>query len=399
MKKVVLAYSGGLDTSVIIPWLKEKYGQELEIVCYAADLGQGKDLEPLHDKAIKSGAAKIYIDDLREEFLTDYVFPALKAGALYEGQYPLATALGRPLIAQKMIDVAKAEKADAVCHGCTGKGNDQVRFDVTFAALAPELKIIAPLREWDMTSREEEIEYAHKHGIDVPVTKESPYSLDLNLWGQSIECGVLEDPWNEPPADAYVITQAPEQAPNEPAYLEIQFEKGTPVAVNGTKLDPIALVECLNQLGYTHGVGRLDMVENRLVGIKSREIYEAPAATILFNAHKALEALTLERELAHYKQKLAHDYANMVYYGQWFSPLREALDAFVTSTQQWVSGDVRVKLYKGSAVVVGRKSAYSLYDESLATYTIADKFDHKAAEGFIKCFGLPLRVAGQRARK
>lgn len=399
MKKIVLAYSGGLDTSVIIPWLKEKYGQDIEVVCYAADLGQGKDLDPLEEKAIKSGASKIYIDDLKEEFLTNYVYPALKAGALYEGQYPLATALGRPLIAQKMVDVALKEKADAVCHGCTGKGNDQVRFDVTFAALAPELKIIAPLREWDMRSREEEIEYAQKYGIDVPVTKEKPYSLDLNIWGQSIECGVLEDPWKEPPADAYVITQAPEEAPDKAKYIEITFEQGTPVAVNGEKLAPIALVEKLGQLGCVHGIGRLDMVENRLVGIKSREIYESPVATILFNAHQSLEALTLERELMHYKQKLSHDYANMVYYGQWFSPLREALDAFVNSTQQWVSGDVRLKLYKGNATVVGRKSPHSLYDESLATYTIEDKFDHKSAEGFIKCFGLPLEVAGCRSRK
>ncbi|OED34987.1 argininosuccinate synthase [PVC group bacterium (ex Bugula neritina AB1)] len=399
MKKVVLAYSGGLDTSVIIPWLREKYGNDLSIVCYAADLGQGKELEPLKEKAIKSGANDIYIDDLKKEFLTDYVYPALKAGALYEGQYPLATALGRPLIAKKMVEVALKENADAVCHGCTGKGNDQVRFDLAFATLAPHLKIIAPLREWDMKSREEEIEYAQKHGIDVPVTKQTPYSLDLNLWGQSIECGVLENPWTEPPEDAYKLTQAPEQASDTPAYITVSFDKGIPKSVDGTDLEPLELVEKLAKLGYDHGIGRIDMVENRLVGIKSREIYEAPVATILFEAHKALEGLTLEREVSHYKQKMSHDYANMVYYGQWFSPLRQAMDAFITSTQEWVTGDVRLKLFKGSVTVVGRKSPNSLYDEALATYTEEDVFDHASAEGFIRCFGLPLQVTGSRDLK
>ncbi|MBU0650537.1 argininosuccinate synthase, partial [bacterium] len=383
MKKVVLAYSGGLDTSVIIKWLKDKY-KGIEVVAFAGDVGQGKDLSPLKEKAIKTGASKIYIEDMKEEFISDYIFPALKAGALYEGKYPLATALNRPCIVKNMVKVALKEKADAVVHGCTGKGNDQVRFDVGFRTLAPELKIIAPLREWELKSREAEIEYAKEHGIDVPVTKESPYSLDLCLWGQSIECGVLENPDNEPPANCYQITDSPENAPDKPLYIEIGFEKGEPVSIDNKKMKALDLILKLNEIGREYGIGRIDMIENRLVGIKSREIYEAPSAVMLNIAHADLESLTMERDVYHYKQKMALDYANLVYYGQWFSPLREAMDAFVNKTQQKVTGSVRLKLYKGSAVVVGRKSPYSLYNESLATYTQGDVFDHKCYEGFIK---------------
>ena len=398
MKKVILAYSGGLDTSVIIKWLKDKYNN-VEVVAFAADVGQGKDLDPLEKKAIKTGASKIYIEDLKQEFVESYIFPALKAGAMYEGKYPLATALSRPLIAKRMIELAKQENADAVVHGCTGKGNDQVRFDVTVRALAPELKIIAPLREWELKSREEEIEYAKKHDIDVPVTKDNPYSMDLNLWGQSIECGVLEDPWHEPPENAYQITGSPEDAPEKARHIEIEFEDGVPIALDGKLMEPVSLILKLNEIGGKYGVGRIDMIENRLVGIKSREIYESPAAVILHAAHADLESITMERELYHYKQKIAFDYANLIYYGQWFSPLREALDKFVNYTQEMVVGTVKLKLYKGNATVVGRKSPYSLYDESLATYTEKDKFDHRKAEGFIKLWGLPIEISGIRDRR
>ncbi len=397
MKKVVLAYSGGLDTSVMIKWLIEKYS--VEVIAFTADVGQGRELDHLKKKAIKTGASKIYIEDLKKEFVCNYIFPALKAGAKYEGRYPLATALSRPLIAKTMIDIAKKEKADAVVHGCTGKGNDQVRFDVTVRALAPELKILAPLRDWELKSREQEIEYAKKHDIDVPVSKKCPYSLDLNLWGQSIECGVLENPWTEPPLDAYQITSDPKTSPDEPCYIEIGFEAGEPVSLDGKKMNPVELILKLNEIGGKYGVGRLDMIENRLVGIKSREVYEAPAGTILYEAHESLEALTLERELLHYKQKMSYDYANLVYYGQWFSPLKNAMDAFINTTQKFVTGIIRVKLFKGQAIVVGRKSDFSLYDESLATYTDKDAFDHKHAEGFIKLWGLPLEVSGKRDRR
>ncbi len=397
MKKVILAYSGGLDTSIIIKWLIDTYG--VDVVAFAGDVGQGKDLSPLKEKALKIGASKCYIEDMKDEFISDYVFPALRAGARYEGKYPLGTALNRPLIAKKMIAVARSENADTVVHGCTGKGNDQVRFELTFRVLAPDLDIIAPLRIWDLDSREAEIDYAKTHGIDVPVSKESPYSFDLCSWGQSIECGVLEDPWTEPPADAYQITGAPEEAPDHPLYLDIAFEEGTPVAIDGQALAPLALVETLNAHGAAYGIGRIDMVENRLVGIKSREIYEAPAATMLFEAHQDLESLVLERDLLHYKQKIAFDYANLVYYGQWFSPLREALDAFISTTQTKVTGTVKLKLYKGSVTVVGRKSPYSLYDSALATYTKDDTFNHASAEDFIKLWGLPLEVLGRRDRQ
>ena len=390
MKKIVVAYSGGLDTSVIIHWLKNKYNAE--IIAYTADLGQGEYLEPLKKKAIKTGASKIYIEDLREEFVKEYVFPSLKACALYENKYPLATALGRPLIAKKLLKIAEKEKADAVAHGCTGKGNDQVRFEATFAALNPDIEVIAPLREWKLKSREEEIQYAKKHSIPVDVTKKSPYSIDRNLWGVAIECGALEDPWIEPSEGTYQITKSPIKAPNKPVYIEIYFERGMPRKLNGNSIKSINLIENLNQLGAQNGVGRIDMVENRLVGIKSREIYEAPAAVILHNAHNALEALVLDREIIHFKQIISQKYAEIIYYGLWHSSLKEALDEFVNKTQENVTGTIKVKLYKGTCTVVGRKSKFSLYSENLATYTSKDTFDHKSARGFIDIWSLPLKI-------
>jgi len=390
MKKIVIAYSGGLDTSIIIHWLKNKY--DAEIIAYTSDLGQGEYLEPLKEKAIKTGASKIYIEDLREEFVRDYVFPSLKACALYENKYPLATALGRPLIAKRLLEIVKKEKADAVVHGCTGKGNDQVRFEATFAALNPNIEVIAPLREWKLKSREEEIDYAIKHKIPVDVTKKSPYSIDRNLWGVAIECGVLENPWDEPPEDAYQITTSPLKAPNNPEYVEICFESGMPTKLNGKTINGINLIEKLNQFGAQNGVGRIDMVENRLVGIKSREIYEAPAAVILHNAHNALEELVLDRETMHFKEIISQKYAEIIYYGLWHSSLKEALDEFVNKTQENVTGTVKIKLYKGTCTVVGRKSKFSLYSENLATYTAKDTFDHKSAKGFIDIWSLPLKV-------
>ena len=389
-KKIVVAYSGGLDTSIIIHWLKKKYNAE--IIAYTSDLGQGEYLEPLKKKAIKTGASKIYIEDLREEFVKEYVFPSLKACALYENKYPLATALGRPLIAKRLLGIVKKEKADAVVHGCTGKGNDQVRFEATFAALNPDIEVIAPLREWKLKSREEEIDYAIKHKIPVDVTKKNPYSIDRNLWGVAIECGTLENPWNEPPEDAYQITKSPIKAPDKPTYIDIYFESGIPRKLNGKSIKSVNLIEKLNQSGAQNGVGRIDMVENRLVGIKSREIYEAPAAVILHNAHNALEALVLDRETIHFKQIISQKYAEIIYYGLWHSSLKETLDEFVNKTQENVTGTIKVKLYKGTCAVVGRKSKFSLYSEKLATYTSKDTFDHKSAKGFIDIWSLPLKV-------
>ncbi|SNY22126.1 argininosuccinate synthase [Orenia metallireducens] len=397
INKVVMAYSGGLDTSVAIKWLQDTY--DVEVVCFSADVGQNEDLAPLEEKALNTGASNIYIEDLQEEFLKEYVFKGLKAGALYEAKYPLATAYSRPLIAKKMIDVAKKEGADAVAHGCTAKGNDQVRFDVSFQALSPGIEVVAPLREWEFKARSQEIEYAAKHNIPVGATKESPYSIDRNLWGVSIECGILEDPWAEPPADVYQITTAPEDAPNEPEYIEVTFKAGEPVALNGQEDGPVELVSKLNEIAGKHGIGRIDMVENRLVGIKSREIYEAPAATVLITAHRHLEDLVLDRETYHYKELVAQKYSELVYYGQWFSPLRAALDAFVDTTQQYVNGTVKLKLYKGNATVVGRKSDNSLYQENLATYETSDTFNHDSAIGFIELFGLPLKVHGSVNKK
>jgi argininosuccinate synthase len=396
-KKVVLAYSGGLDTSVIIPWLKEKKGAE--VITFSADLGQGEELTPLRDKARQSGAVKACVEDLRERFLNDFVLPALRARAAYANGYLLATALGRPLIGRELVRVAREHGADAVAHGCTGKGNDQVRIEAAVRALAPELEVIAPVREWDFKSREEEIDYAAERGIPVPVTKQSPYSYDRNLWGLSIECGALEDPWTSPPEDAYQLSVSPEKAPAEPLRVEIEFEQGRPVALDGRKLNPLELVGRLNELGGAHGVGRLDVVEDRLVGIKSREVYEAPAGTILFAAHKALVELTVSRDLIHLAAPLSAEYGRLVYYGLWFSPQREALDGFFAELNRPVCGTARVRLYKGSAVVEGRKSPLSLYQERLATYTAADEFDHSAAQGFIKLWCLPLAAEAARAGK
>ncbi|MFW6035688.1 MAG: argininosuccinate synthase [Halothermotrichaceae bacterium] len=392
INKIVLAYSGGLDTSIAIKWLKEKY--DAEVIAYSADVGQVgvESWDLIEEKGYQTGASKVVIGDLKEEFIKEYVFKALKAGVLYEGKYPLATALSRPLIVKKMVELAQKNGADAVAHGCTGKGNDQVRFDVSFRALDPELEIIAPLRTWDLNTRNEEIEYAKANGIPVKATKDSPYSLDSNLWGIAIECGVLEDPWNQPPEDAYLWTTAPEDAPDEAEYLTITYEKGVPVKINNKEYGVVELVEKLNKLGSKHGVGRIDMVENRLVGIKSREIYEAPAAEILIKGHQHLEDMTLDRDTLHYKYSITEKYSTLLYNGLWFSPLRTALDAFIDETQKYITGEVRMKLYKGNCTVVGRKSKYSLYQYDLATYDKEDSFDHSSAEGFIKLWGLPTQI-------
>ena len=391
INKIVLAYSGGLDTSVILKWLQLNYNAE--VITFSADLGQGEKLEQIREKAKKTGAVKVYIEDLRDEFVTNYVFPALQARAVYESKYMLSTALGRPLIAKRLVEIAHEEEADAIAHGSTGKGNDQVRFDLTAQAIDPSLKVIAPVREWEMSSRDEEIEYAIKHNIPIETTKESPYSIDKNLWGRSIECGVLEDPWLEPSEEIYEMTKSQADAPDEPQYVELEFERGVPVGLDGERMSGVELIEKLNKIGGEHGAGRLDLVENRLVGIKSREIYECPAATILFTAHQGLEELTLDRETLHYKNAvISGKYAEMVYYGLWFHSLRGALDAFVKETQKGVTGVARIKLHKGSCVLAGRRSPYSLYDHSLATYDKEDAFDHKASIGFIKIWGLPLKV-------
>ncbi|MFH0871958.1 MAG: argininosuccinate synthase [bacterium] len=390
VNKVVLAYSGGLDTSVMIRWLIEHYG--CEVIALAADVGQEEFLEPLREKALKTGASKVYLEDLKDEFARDYCLPVLQANAVYEGKYLLSAAISRPLISKHLVEVARKEEADAVAHGSTGKGNDQVRFEVSVMALAPDLRVLAPVRTWEFKSREEEIEYAKRHDIPVRATKEKPYSIDRNLWGISIECGVLEDPWVEPPADVYIITKAPEEAPDKPRYLEVSFEEGVPVAVDGKEMSVPQLLRSLNQIAGEYGIGRQDLVENRLVGIKSREVYEAPGATVLHIAHRELENLTLDRDTFHFKESLVPRYAELVYYGLWFSPLKGALDAFVKETQRNVSGVVRMKLYKGQCVPVARKSEFSLYDFNLATYDAADTFDHQAGESFCKIWGLPLRV-------
>ena len=387
-KKVVLAYSGGLDTSVAVRWLADK---GYDVIAYMADVGQGGDFQKLKKRALSAGASKVVIHDLKKEFAEDFVFQSLKAGAVYESKYLLATALSRPIIAKGLVEVAKKEKAASIAHGCTGKGNDQVRFEVTAMALAPALKIIAPLREWDMLSREDEIEYARERDIDIDVTKKSPYSLDQNIWGISIECGVLEDPWKEPPQDAYKMTVDPKNAPNKATYVEIEFKNGAPVGIGGKKYSPVELIEKLNKIGGKNGIGRTDLVENRLVGIKSREIYEAPGGWILHKAHKDLEALVLDRELLHFKQGVSLKYAELVYYGLWFTPLKKALDAFIVKTQKNVTGSVKVKLLKGVASVVGRKSSHSLYKKEMATYDQGDKFDRSIAEGFIKVWGMPYK--------
>lgn len=397
MEKVVLAYSGGLDTSIIIPWLKENYGYE--VIAMAADLGQGEELEPLREKAIKTGAAKIYIEDLREEFITDFIYPTLQAQAVYEGKYLLGTSFARPLIAKRLVEIAQQEGAVAIAHGATGKGNDQVRFELTVKALNPDLKIIAPWREWDIKSREDAIDYANARGIAVPVSKARPYSMDRNLWHLSHEGADLEDPWNEPPDDLYLLGVSPEKAPDRPTYVEIDFEQGIPVALNGQKTAPIELLTQLNELGGQNGIGIADMVENRLVGMKSRGVYETPGGTILYAAHQALELLTLDRMTLHYKQQIGLKYAEMVYDGVWYSPLREALDAFVQVTQKNVTGTVRMKLYKGNCVAAGSKSPYSLYNQEFATFGEEAVYNQKDAEGFINLFGLPLKVRALMERK
>jgi argininosuccinate synthase len=390
---VVLAYSGGLDTSVMVPWLREKY--DLDVIAFTADLGQGDDIERIRQKALKTGAVDAVAVDARNLFVDCFVWPALMAGAMYEGKYPLATALGRPLIAKLMVDVAKEKGAKAVAHGCTGKGNDQVRFDVTFQTLAPSLKIIAPVREWKMT-RDEEIKFAHRHNIPVEATKESPYSIDQNLFGRSIEAGVLEDPWEEPPADAFHWTNDPAKAPNQPEYVEIEFEQGRPVGLNGSRLDGVPLIERLNEIGGRHGVGRIDHVENRLVGIKSRELYEAPAAVILHLAHREIETLCLSKPAQRFKTLVAQEYADLIYNGLWFSAFHQDLAAFVASNQRYVNGVARIKLFKGHAQIVGRKSEYSLYSKQLATYETGDQYDHEAAKGFIRLWGLGQQTQAQR---
>jgi argininosuccinate synthase len=390
VKKVVLAYSGGLDTSIIIPWLKENYGAE--VIAFAADIGQGDELRGLEEKAIRTGASKCIIEDLRDEFIGEFAYPTLRAGAIYERKYLLGTSFARPLIARRQVEIAEQEGAEAVAHGCTGKGNDQVRFELAFKALNPRLRIIAPWREWDIKSREQEIDYAQDRKIPITATREKIYSEDRNLWHLSHEGGVLENPWNEPEEDMYTISVSPEKAPDKPQYVEISFEKGMPTAVDGKRHGPASLVETLNKIGGAHGVGRTDLVENRLVGMKSRGVYETPGGTLLLTAHRELESLTLDRTTLHYKDILAGKYAELVYNGQWFTPLRYAMDAFVDSTQSSVSGTVRLKLYKGNIIIAGRKSSYSLYREDLATFGEDMIYNQKEAEGFINLFGLPSKV-------
>ncbi len=389
-EKVVLAYSGGLDTSIIIPWLKENF--DYEVIAMAADVGQGEELAPLKEKAIKSGASKIYIEDLTQEFIEDYIYPTLKAGAVYEGKYLLGTSFARPVIAKRLVEIAHREGAVAIAHGATGKGNDQVRFELTIKALDPHIKIIAPWRIWDIRSRDDAIDYAMARNIPVPVTKEHPYSMDRNIWHLSHEGGDLEEPWNEPKDNVYLITTPPEKAPDVPTYIEIDFEKGIPVALDGQRMGSVELLTRLNELGGKNGIGIVDMVENRLVGMKSRGVYETPGGTILYEAHKALESITIDRQTMQYKEQVAVKYAELVYDGNWYTPLREALAAFVDSTQQTVTGTVRMKLYKGNCTAAGIKSPYSLYSEEFATFGQDEVYDQRDAEGFINLFGLPLKV-------
>ncbi len=394
-KKVVLAYSGGLDTSVAIKWLQEK---NYDIIALCLDLGEGKDLAFVKEKALSVGAIKSYMLDVQEEFANEYALMAMQAHTLYEGKYPLVSALSRPLIAKKLVEIAEQEGATAVAHGCTGKGNDQVRFEVSIQALNPYLEVIAPVREWKW-SREEEIAYAKENDVPIPINLDSPFSIDQNLWGRSNECGILEDPWAAPPEDAYEMTLALEDTPNKPEFVEIGFEAGVPITLNGTAYPLSELIKTLNALAGKHGVGRIDHVENRLVGIKSREVYECPAAMTLITAHKELEDLTLVKEVAHFKPMIEQKITELIYNGLWFSPLKQALNAFLQETQKNVTGTVRVKLFKGHAIVEGRKSEYSLYDEKLATYTAQDEFNHDAAVGFISLFGLPTKVYSQVNQK
>jgi argininosuccinate synthase len=394
MERIVLAYSGGLDTSVAIPWLAEKFGAE--IIAVTLDLGQGQELSDVRERALAAGALRAHVIDAREEFARAYILPALQAGAIYEDQYPLATALGRPLIARHLVQIARMEGATSIAHGCTGKDNDQVGLDISVRALDGGLKVIAPARMWAMT-RSDEIEYARQRTISVPVTAASPYSIDSNLWGRSIECGMLEDPWAEPPDDIFTLTRSPQDCPDQPAYVDIDFEAGVPVRANGIDMPFIELIESLETIAGSHGVGRIDMIENRLMGIKSREIYEAPAAVVLHAAHAELEKLVIARDLDRIRHDMARTYADLVYNGLWFSHAREAIDAFVKAIQPRVTGVVRLKLFKGDCRVVGRKSPFGLYDHSLATYDTGDLYDHSAAEGFIKIWGLPIETAARKA--
>lgn len=389
-KKVALAYSGGLDTSIIIPWLKENYN--CEVVAIAADVGQKEELDGLREKAIATGAAEIYIEDLRHEFVTDYIFPTLRAGAVYEHKYLLGTSFARPVIAKRHVEIALATGCDALSHGCTGKGNDQVRFELTFKALAPELPVIAPWREWDIVSREDAIDYATERQIPITASREKIYSHDRNIWHLSHEGGILENPASEPEESMFELTVAPERAPDTPEYVEVAYERGTPVAVNGEHLDPVPLIDRLNEIGGRHGIGRVDLVENRLVGMKSRGVYETPGGTILLAGLREVESLTLDREAAHYKEVISHKYAEMVYFGQWFTPLREALDAFVNSLMKTVSGTAKFKLYKGNLISAGRTATRSLYQPDLASFTMGAGYDQRDAAGFINILGLPLQV-------
>ena len=394
IKKVVLAYSGGLDTSIIIPWLKENYNN-CEVIAVSADVGQGTELDGLEEKALKTGASKLYIEDLKEEFIQEYVYPTVQAGAVYENKYLLGTSFARPIIAKRIVEIAKAEGADAICHGCTGKGNDQVRFELTIKAFAPEMTIIAPWREWSIKSREEEIEYAEAHNIPLKINRETNYSKDKNIWHLSHEGLDLEDPANEPQYNHPGFLElgvSPEQAPDEPTYVTIHFEKGKPTAINGKEMNGVEVVTTLNELGGKNGVGLADIVENRLVGMKSRGVYETPGGAILYHAHNKLEELCLDRDTFHYKQQIGLKFAELVYYGQWFTPLREALSAFVDSTQQTVTGDVKLKLYKGNIIDAGVTSPYSLYDPEIATFDEDEVYNQADANGFINLFGLPIKV-------
>ena len=401
IKKVVLAYSGGLDTSIIIPWLKENYNN-CEVVAVSGDVGQGTELDGLEEKAIKTGASKLYIEDLRKEFVEDYIFSTVKAGAKYEGDYLLGTSFARPVIAKRIVEIAKAEGADAICHGCTGKGNDQVRFELTIKALAPEMHIIAPWREWDIKSRDEEIEYAEAHNIPLKINRETNYSKDKNLWHLSHEGLDLEDPANEPLYNKEGFLElgvSPEQAPDKPTYVKIDFEKGVPVAIDGKKMGAVEIVETLNKLGGENGVGLADLVENRLVGMKSRGVYETPGGTILYRAHQVLETICLDRDTMHYKELIAARFAELVYFGQWFTPLREALSAFVDKTQETVTGSVTLKLYKGNMINAGVTSPYTLYSEEIATFDEDHVYDQFDAQGFINLFGLPIKVKAMMDQK
>ena len=395
MERIVLAYSGGWDTSVAVPWLAEHY--RAEVITVTLDLGQGRELDAIRQRALEAGAVNAHVLDVRTEFVAGYVLPALQAGAVYEGGYPLATALGRPLIAQKLIEIARIEGARSIAHGCRGKGNDEVRIDVSARAIDPSIQVLAPAREWQM-SRTDELAYARAHGIPVSSTAAAPYSADTNLWGRSIGCGALEDPWSEPSPDVFTITTDPLSCPDQPPYLEIAFERGVPVAVNGVPMSALEAIESVATIAGHHGVGRIDMIENRVVGIKSREVYEAPAAVVLQMAHRDLESLVVTKDLARVKHALSIEYADLVYKGLWFSPVRTAIDAFVADVQQRVTGAIRLKLFKGSCRVVGRTSPFAIYDRALATYEDGDRFDHAAAPGFIRIFGLPLETASRASR-